>query len=122
MLLGWNLSIGRLDGGSLEALGGLASYVRYVAVKLLLGTFLVITLSCDSDSQSVSWCADSLLPDLLVQLWVETHILGSHMLKCELLDGLDCPWRSLLELHSEDVLVQMNCVVTGDNVVDSLES
>lgn len=96
--------------------------MRDVAVQLLLSTFLVVSLSSDSKSHSVRDGFDTHFPDLLVQLWVETNVLGSHVFSGELLDGLDCPWRSLLELHSVDVLVQMDGVVSGDDVVDGLQS
>lgn len=48
-----------------------------VAVQLLLGAFLVVSLSADAHAQSEGDAFDAALPDLLVQLWVETDIAGS---------------------------------------------
>src|SRR5271168_2266717 len=48
-----------------------------VAVQLLLGAFLVVSLSADAHAQSEGNAFDTALPDLLVQLWVETDVAGS---------------------------------------------
>jgi len=48
-----------------------------VAVELLLGILLVVTLSRDAHAKSEWNTLDTGLPDLLVQLWVEADILGS---------------------------------------------
>ena len=45
-----------------------------VAVEFLLCTFFVISLSRDSDTQSVRNALDTSLPDLLVQLGIETDV------------------------------------------------
>ena len=48
-----------------------------VAVQLLLGALLVVSLSADAHAQSEGDAFDAALPDLLVQLWVETDVAGS---------------------------------------------
>lgn len=63
-----------LNNSRLQTLGVLDVDCLHVAVKLLLGTLLVVTLSRDTDSESVWDTLDSGLPDLLVQLWVEADV------------------------------------------------
>ena len=41
-----------------------------------------------------------------------------HSLESKLLDFLDSPWCSLLELHAEDALVEVDRVLAGDDVLD----
>jgi hypothetical protein len=48
-----------------------------VAVQLLLGALLVVSLSADTHAQSEWNALDAALPDLLVQLRVETDVAGS---------------------------------------------
>lgn len=48
-----------------------------VAVQLLLGALLVVSLSADAHAQSEWNALDAALPDLLVQLRVETDVAGS---------------------------------------------
>jgi hypothetical protein len=48
-----------------------------VAVQLLLGALLVVSLSADAHAQSEGDAFDAALPDLLVQLRVETDVAGS---------------------------------------------
>ncbi len=45
-----------------------------IAVQLLLRTLLVISLSRNSDTQSVRYAFDAGFPDFLVQLWVKTDV------------------------------------------------
>ena len=61
----------------MEALGVLDVDGLHVAVQLLLGALLVVTLTRDADAQPVWNALDALLPDLLVQLWIETDVLGA---------------------------------------------
>jgi hypothetical protein len=63
-----------LNHSSLETLGILHIHCLNVAVQLLFRTLLVVTLSRNSDSQSVRNTLDTCLPDLLVQLRIETNI------------------------------------------------
>merc|ERR1711981_916827 len=71
-----------------------------VGVQLLLCALLIITLSRNADTQSVWNALDALLPDLLVELWVEANVSGAHLLKSKLLDLLDRAWGSLLERNT----------------------
>ena len=48
-----------------------------VAVQLLLGALLVVSLSADAHTQSEWNAFDAALPDLLVQLRVETDVACS---------------------------------------------
>jgi hypothetical protein len=66
-----------LDDSGVETLGVLDVDSLYVRVQLLLCALLVVTLSGDADTESVWDALDSGLPDLLVQLGVETDILGA---------------------------------------------
>lgn len=45
-----------------------------VAVQLLLGALLVVTLSADAHAQTEGDALDAALPDLLVQLGVEADV------------------------------------------------
>lgn len=60
-----------------EALGVLDVHSLNVAVKLLLGTLLVVSLSGNSHADSVVDTLDTLLPDLLVELGVDADIGGT---------------------------------------------
>lgn len=63
-----------LDNDSRETLGVLDVDSLNVAVELLLGTLLVVTSPGDADAKSVWDTLDTLLPDLLVELGVDTDI------------------------------------------------
>ena len=64
----------------MEALGVLDVDGLDVAVELLLGALLVVTSPRDADAESVGNALDTLLPDLLVELGVDTDIGGAlHM-------------------------------------------
>lgn len=66
-----------LDDGGLETLGVLDVDGLDVAVKLLLGTLLVVTLARDADTEAERNALDTALPDLLVQLGVEADVAGA---------------------------------------------
>jgi hypothetical protein len=70
---------GTYDGG-VESLGVLDVDGLNVGKETVLGTLLVVTLTADTDTESVRDTLDSLLPDLLVELGVETDVLGSLLL------------------------------------------
>jgi hypothetical protein len=72
-----------------------------VREKLLLSTLLVVSLSGDTDTDSVWDTLDTSGPKLLVQLRVDTDIRGTHLQLGELLDLSDSTWGSLLELDTE---------------------
>ena len=66
-----------LDNGGLEALGVGDVDGLDVGVKLLLGALLVVTLARDADAETERNALDTALPDLLVQLGVDTDVLGA---------------------------------------------
>lgn len=106
-----------LNHGSLQTLCVFYVDGLYVAVQPLLGTLLVVSLSRDPHAESVRDTLDSCLPDLLVELRIQTNIgralclvlVPGIMLRnyallepyhgqvCELLDLLDRPGSALLE-------------------------
>lgn len=48
-----------------------------VGVQTLLGVLLVVTLARDADTQAEGDTLDAGLPDLLVELGVDTNVLGA---------------------------------------------
>ena len=90
-----DLSLKTLGRGNIDSLD--------VREKLLLSTLLVVSLSRDADSDSVRNALDTTLPELLVQLGVESDIRGSKLLLSKVLDSLDSTGSSLLELNTEDL-------------------
>ena len=93
----------RLNDLSLETLGRGNIDSLDVREKLLLSTLLVVSLSRDADSDSVRNALDTTLPELLVQLGVESDIRGTKLLLSKVLDSLDSTGSSLLELNTEDL-------------------
>lgn len=65
----------------MEALGVLDVDGLDVGVESLLGALLVVTLAGDTDTETERNALDAALPDLLVQLGVQTDVLGA--LNCE---------------------------------------
>lgn len=90
----------------------------HIAVQLLLRALLIVTFPRDAHTQSIWNALDAGLPDLLVQLGVETDVASAHRYRGELLDLLDRAGCSLLELDAVDSLVQVDGVFAGDNVGD----
>ena len=70
-----------LNDSSVETLGLLNIDGLDVRVQSLLGALLVVTLARDTDTHAEGNALDTGFPDLLVQLGVETDVLGA------LLDG-----------------------------------
>lgn len=68
-----------LDNGGLETLGVLDVDGLDVAVELLLGVLLVVTLAGDADTETERNALDAGLPDLLVELGVEADVGGALM-------------------------------------------
>lgn len=93
----------RLNDLSLETLGRGNIDSLDVREKLLLSTLLVVSLSRDTDSDSVGNALDTTLPELLVQLGVESNIRSTELLLGKVLDGLDSARSSLLELDTENL-------------------
>lgn len=73
-----SLSINLLvNNGGLETLGLLDVDGLHVGVELLLGALLIVTLTRDAHAQTERDTLDTGFPDLLVQLGVETDVLGA---------------------------------------------
>lgn len=66
-----------LHDDRVHALGVLDVDGLHVAIQLLLGALLVVTSPRDADAQPVRNALDALLPDLLVQLGIQTDISGA---------------------------------------------
>jgi len=66
-----------LNDNSLETLGALDVHGLDVAVELLLGALLIVTLARDAYTETVWHTLDTRLPDLLVELGVETDVAGT---------------------------------------------
>lgn len=66
-----------VDNGGLETLRLLDVDGLDVGVELLLGALLVVTLTGDADTETEGNTLDTALPDLLVELGVETDVLGA---------------------------------------------
>jgi hypothetical protein len=80
------------------------------------GTFLLVSFSRDSDSDFSRQVSDSLVPDELVELGVNSNIASLHHLGDELSDFGDCSGSLLLELNSVSQLVNVYCLVDSDFV------
>ena len=74
--LSWSSNL-LVHHGGLEALGLLDVDRLHVRVQLLLGVLLVVTLPRDAHPQTERHALDPGFPDLLVQLGVETDVLGA---------------------------------------------
>ena len=66
-----------VNRGREEALGVLNVHRLHVAVQLLLGALLVVTLAGDPDAEPEGNALDATLPHLLVELGVETDVGGA---------------------------------------------
>ena len=63
-----------LNNGGLQTLRVLDVHSLHVGVQLLLGVLLVVTLTADAHAEAERNALDTGLPDLLVQLRVETDV------------------------------------------------
>lgn len=107
-----------VDDGGLETLGGAETKNGDgVGVKLLLGTLVVVTLALETHTQSAREVLDTVLPHLLVELGVQTDVLGAHGFLGEGDNLLDGAGSALLEGDVVDALVQVDRVLAGHNIV-----
>eukprot|EP00554_Chaetoceros_debilis_P003279 CAMPEP_0194097648 /NCGR_PEP_ID=MMETSP0149-20130528/57970_1 /TAXON_ID=122233 /ORGANISM="Chaetoceros debilis, Strain MM31A-1" /LENGTH=129 /DNA_ID=CAMNT_0038783677 /DNA_START=132 /DNA_END=521 /DNA_ORIENTATION=+ len=108
-----DLSINSLGLKSLKA-----GYLNVLnnGVELLVCLLILVTLSRETDTDALWDGADSAAPDELVKLSINAYILGSHGLGGKLLDLLDGTWGLLLEGYLVYILVEVNGVVTGDEI------
>ena len=82
-------------------------------VVLSLGALFLILLSGDSDANTVGEVADTLRPDELVELGIDTHIRGTHHLGDPLADSLHGLGGFFLELSAVGQLVHVDGRVDG---------
>lgn len=66
-----------VNRGREEALGVLDVHRLHVAVQLLLGALLIVSLPGDPHAESVGNALNAAFPDLLVELGVETDVGGA---------------------------------------------
>lgn len=110
-----------LHHNGLETLGAGHIHGLDIWKQLLLGTFLVVSLAGDTDSQSVRSALDAALPELLVEEGVETHIRGAELLASKVLDGLDGLGGTLLELDTKDLEFGVSSKVKCDSIRRQVE-
>lgn len=82
----------------------------------MLGILLIVTLTVKTDTDAVGNILDTLGPDSLVKLRVDTDVLGAHLLQDEGLNGLDGGGGALLERLAMDVFVEVDGALTADNL------
>lgn len=63
----------------------------------MLGIFLIVALAVKTDTETTGNVLDTVAPDGLVELGVNTDILGAHLLLSKSADGLDGSGGALLE-------------------------
>ena len=74
----------------------------HVAVQLLLGALLVVSLSADTHAQSVGDAFDAALPDFLVQLRVKTDVAGTLQRRRGWVSFQDSIWIDFHKLGSRE--------------------
>lgn len=84
---------------------------RRVGVQLLLRLLVVVALALKTHTDAARRVLHTELPDFLIQLRVQAHIVRAHCLLCELDHFLHTPRGALLELHAVHALVKMNGVL-----------
>ncbi len=82
-------------------------------VKLVGRIFVLVSLSVAAHTDTIRHVPDSLRPDGLVQLGVDSNIGRPHLLFSEFLDGFYGSRRAPFESHAMDVLVKMDGVLTS---------
>mgnify|MGYP000208997733 CR=1 FL=1 len=76
---------------------------------------VVVDAAGHAHANTVRDVADTLLPDVLVELGVHADVLGSHLQRHELLDLSDGAGRFLLETNTMEALVEVDSSVTSDD-------
>jgi len=84
------------------------------SVHLLGGVLVVVSATAHSDSDSGGKVSDTLRPDELVEVGVDSDVLGQHDLLDEVLDSADRSRSSLLESLLESHLSQMDSSIPGN--------
>jgi hypothetical protein len=111
--LAYNLSVNNLSLKSLES-GNF--YKLSKSVKLLLCVLVFTALSGKTDTNAIGHILHSAAPNKLVELGIDTDILGSHGLLSELLNFLDGTRSSLLESNLVGILCKVDGIVAGDEI------
>ena len=75
--ISWLIHLCVFNNGGGQALGVLDIDGLDVAIKLLLGTLLIVTLTGDTNTESEWYTFDAGFPDLLVELRVNADVLGA---------------------------------------------
>jgi len=83
----------------------------------VLGLLVVVSLSGESASDSLWHVGATLGPDLLVQVGVDSDVLGAHLLESKLSDSLDSFSGSEFSALSVDSLVEVDGVLSGDDLL-----
>lgn len=83
------------------------------SVHLLWSVLILVSASAHSNSDSGWQVLDTLGPDELVQVRVDSDILGQHNLLDERLNSAEGSWGSLLESLLESHLGQVDGSVPG---------
>jgi hypothetical protein len=102
------------DNLSLEPLETFNGDVLNQGVHLLGRIFVLVSATAHSNSHSGGQVLDTLGPDELVQVRVNSHVLSQHNLLDELLNSAESSGGSLLEGLLEGHLSQMDGGVSGD--------
>lgn len=74
----------------------------------MFGTFLFITTTAKSNSNSSGDVFHTTAPDALIELGVDTDIFGTHHGKSGSLDALNGEWSALFEGAAVDVLMHVD--------------
>ena len=81
--------------------------------ELALAFALLIDFAGESDSHSSGDVSDALVPHILVDLSIDAHVLGEHVLLSETLNLSKSSRGLLLELNFVASCVQVDGVVAG---------
>jgi len=92
--------------------------VRCEGVKFLFCALVIITTALKLHSYPMGNSLDTLRPNLLIQLRVQSHITRAHRLLREVNDRFDCPWGPLFEGSAMHAFVQVDSVFAGDDVLE----
>ena len=84
------------------------------SVHLLRGVFVVIASSRNSYADSGWEVSDTLRPNELVEVGVDSDILSQHNLLDEISDSADGSWSSLLEWLVQGQLSEMDGQIASD--------
>jgi len=114
LFLDYKINLGIVDnlGGKTLERGDLDKLSK--SVKLLISFVVVTTPSTQANTDAARYVTYTAAPDELVELGIDTDILGSHRLLGELLDLLDGFRSLLLKGGLVGVLGKVDGVVTGD--------